>query len=754
MDHDSIADPIAMPPDDIAAEQDVMSDDASDFSATTNMTSRTEHEIRALLDNDVHELPEELVVINDACSHILRDSTLTKGSAAELSVYINKLQVPRTTARTRLVRRMESLRNATEPFEIGHSIRPLLVVQALLDVRASREVGTGPWRPDDILFKANLAHLACQVLCIAEDTGTKLNTINAQWAKPFMSGMTDLEHHTQPGYSRLVEETIIMSLEIRLQLAIYLLSAQSRESNFNAIDVIDQVFSSEADGADMTGDNFVLGGISWDRQESYQISSEMRVQITNQIQDRIQHLKSFVSRFDSSQVDFAGLQDSFPLIGFQLAMIAWIRSRCNELETAIATCGGAEAMKQALIQEIQLRYKRKQTKLSLPLFSSGSKLAVRALAARRKRLSSHGQKSVDNQDPLPSADVNSGSGNEQTAGESVFIPQDDPLEDVESQNVAQSPQTAVKRHITTSELEPTTSMERAPQRQKLIHRQAMATRVAPIDETQPTLDDDSDLQDNEQRTIRVQPSSQDGRLEGRGRSLSVIEQIKGLSEAQRRRTVANGAPMLRDAQEHQAAGRAGSDDGFETDARTKHDDRRDQARRIANKGRSSARARQALSSRSANAESPQRLRSRARGASADVEEDEEDEAVASPSEQQRQLDPTYSPSVVGTPAPPSSNYRAVNRGAKMKRSIQQRLNQPPQTRRAWSREETDALIHYIETIGTSWVIIKNVDAGGPKNKVEEVPSYKALLERSQVNLKDKARNMKMDYLWYVGSSSA
>lgn len=743
-----------MPPDDIAAEQDVLSDDASDFSATTNMTSRTEHEIRALLDNNVHELPEELVVINDACSHILRDSILDKGSAAELSVYINNLQAPRTTARTRLVRRMESLRNATEPFEIGHSIRPLSVVQALLDVRVLREVGTGPWRPDDVLFKANLAHLACQVLCIAEDTGTKLNTINAQWAKPFMSGMTDLEYHTQPGYSRLVEETIAMSLEIRLQLAIYLLSAQSRELNFNAIDVIDQVFTPEADGADMTGDNFVLGGISWDRQESYQISPEMRQQITTQIQDRIQHLKSFVSSFDSSQVDFAGLQDSFPLLGFQLAMITWIRSRCNELETAIATCGGAEAIKQALIQEIQSRDMQKQTRLSLPLFSSGSKLAVRALAAKRKRLSSHGQKSIINQGPLLSADVNGGSGNEQTAEESIFIPQDDPLEDADPQSDAQPQQAAIKLDMATSELESSTSVERAPQRQKLIHRQATATRVAPIDETQPTLDDDSDLQDDEQQTIRVQPSSHNGRLEGRGRSHSVIEQIKGLSKVQRRQTVANGAPVTRNAQEQRAAGHAESDDGFETDARTKHDDRRDQARRIADQGKSNARARQALSSRSANTESPQRVQSRARGGSADVEEDEEDEAVAPPSEQQEQLDPTYSPSVVGTPAPPSSNYRAVNRGAKMQRSIQKTLNQPPQTRRAWSREETDALIHYIETIGTSWVLIKDVDAGDPEDKVEEVPSYRALLERSQVNLKDKARNMKMDYLWYVVSSPA
>ena len=59
-----------------------------------------------------------------------------------------------------------------------------------------------------------------------------------------------------------------------------------------------------------------------------------------------------------------------------------------------------------------------------------------------------------------------------------------------------------------------------------------------------------------------------------------------------------------------------------------------------------------------------------------------------------------------------------------------------QRRNAWSAEETEALIEYIETIGTSWVQILTADK----------TDGNVLQSRDQVGLKDKARNIKMDFL--------
>lgn len=82
---------------------------------------------------------------------------------------------------------------------------------------------------------------------------------------------------------------------------------------------------------------------------------------------------------------------------------------------------------------------------------------------------------------------------------------------------------------------------------------------------------------------------------------------------------------------------------------------------------------------------------------------------------------------------PPSNYREVNQISKNLT----RLNPPkPQTRTKWSTLEENHLISLIEEIGCSWTRIKKLD--------EERDQI--LVLRDQVGLKDKARNMKFDYL--------
>ncbi|KAL9105634.1 MAG: hypothetical protein Q9187_008677 [Circinaria calcarea] len=79
-------------------------------------------------------------------------------------------------------------------------------------------------------------------------------------------------------------------------------------------------------------------------------------------------------------------------------------------------------------------------------------------------------------------------------------------------------------------------------------------------------------------------------------------------------------------------------------------------------------------------------------------------------------------------------YRTVNTQSKAMTRV--RLPKKVQVRRAWSEVETDRLIDLIEEHGISWTHIKSLDAenGG------------ILRYRDQVALKDKARNMKFDYL--------
>lgn len=81
-------------------------------------------------------------------------------------------------------------------------------------------------------------------------------------------------------------------------------------------------------------------------------------------------------------------------------------------------------------------------------------------------------------------------------------------------------------------------------------------------------------------------------------------------------------------------------------------------------------------------------------------------------------------------------YVRVNQSAKEKIAV---VTKPPQRRSAWTSAETDMLYYLITEHGTSWKFLKEQD----------LEQGHVLEARDQVALKDKARNMKMDYLKYV-----
>ncbi|KAK5940321.1 hypothetical protein PMZ80_007741 [Knufia obscura] len=105
---------------------------------------------------------------------------------------------------------------------------------------------------------------------------------------------------------------------------------------------------------------------------------------------------------------------------------------------------------------------------------------------------------------------------------------------------------------------------------------------------------------------------------------------------------------------------------------------------------------------------------------------------------------TPSASISASAPPPSSyeQYQATKREAAANVRLASLVTsatrpRPPQVRRPWSEEEVIRLWDLMGKHGTSWSMIKNAD-----NLMDEPK----LGGRSQVQLKDKARNMKLDFL--------
>lgn len=107
----------------------------------------------------------------------------------------------------------------------------------------------------------------------------------------------------------------------------------------------------------------------------------------------------------------------------------------------------------------------------------------------------------------------------------------------------------------------------------------------------------------------------------------------------------------------------------------------------------------------------------------DDEFDDDNESIAGP---RRTQERPLRPSQVHT-------YNEANSLAKERVALR---NKTVQTRRAWTENETQTLLDLIVDYGTSWAQLKRAD-----------DSDSGLLkDRGQVALKDKARNMKFDYL--------
>ncbi len=80
-----------------------------------------------------------------------------------------------------------------------------------------------------------------------------------------------------------------------------------------------------------------------------------------------------------------------------------------------------------------------------------------------------------------------------------------------------------------------------------------------------------------------------------------------------------------------------------------------------------------------------------------------------------------------------TQYNAINRAAKMIAAMRKK---EARVRHAWTEEEVRELIQLIAELGCSWARIKKYDELGRN----------VLHRRTQVDIRDKARNMKCDYL--------
>ena len=303
---------------------------------------------------------------------------------------IQNLKLPGTATGRMLNRALESLKRLVEdPFHSdNNSYVDYNVVLRCLFGDAFTAVPHES-RPDDMIFKANLAIFAADILLSERDsskTSERLQSLDLEFPKLFIFSFQNPKSNSltiKPGSSILIKETFELALNVRTQNAIMLLESQQHQSSFDPNHVLAQEFLIEplqAYGTEIAY-NKALERASirgWQIERLRENDDSLQNQFHSAVTERLKIIREYISSDPDDLVNFDGLQARFPWKDFILGAAKWVGRRHEEIEDCVGQLGGVFSVIEQISTHRQIRTARGG--YADPVFSS-PKLQSRANAA-------------------------------------------------------------------------------------------------------------------------------------------------------------------------------------------------------------------------------------------------------------------------------------------------------------------------------------------------------------------------------------
>ncbi|KAH9825522.1 SANT SWI3, ADA2, N-CoR and TFIIIB'' DNA-binding domains [Teratosphaeria destructans] len=311
----------------------------SAISGTTAKTSFSQEEI-ADLDADimVDALPN-LVAAADQLSALL-----VPADPNVRPVLWKEIRVQGSKQNKLFNNRIASINAHKDSFGTQTYILPSIALRAFFKVQHVEDVPEGPWRPDSLLYKINMAQMLRTLLV---EIGDPLNISVNAWQ--------DLEH-LETYFPRAISgpdfdmEAVKTCLGIQTQLAIARLQAYSATPNFNPIQTIEDTFF----------DRSVEGSLVYKFIESLS---------TGQMDPDDEMMQTvFDDMFAPFEANYDGdvahaislLRSRFPWNDFVDQVIDYFQSRQAQLERSVAAAGGRDSIVNALAEEVQQRERNRE----------------------------------------------------------------------------------------------------------------------------------------------------------------------------------------------------------------------------------------------------------------------------------------------------------------------------------------------------------------------------------------------------------
>ena len=705
-----------------------------DFSsAHSGITSFTQDELWRL---DQESMINALPFLYQYSDSLL--NLFSSQDVAQLQRLHDDLQEPTSRASKRLSTMREGFMLNSKHYGDDMPINLEIAVLALTGMRQTDRVLDELRRPDPVLHLANLAWCISTLYASKQDTDDAKDLLESIFNDfPALFGMP--QGHHQSGAFSLV-------LELRTQFLLQELSVKRNRPAFDADETLRDIFYCHHDR---------LRGLDYNDKDSTLPSLNETI-----FTKRIAAIRRHFSNDISNPVDFDRLRQKFPYMNFLVCLAQWAQSMVKEHQSAITDFGGISQIQSQLQDEFERRQSREENRLT----ASGQSRGTTVTKATNLR---------DDADPARVPALTS-SGEVQTS--KVTQRASGPRKSLEWRIKQQQ-----KKH----EMEANLQARKATEAAKNVQATIPQVERAPAYDVQPEGDDELDLP-SPPRTQGVPANSQLGRTVlavidkqrlqsnkenidiSRGRKLAFLDRQPGAVRLAFDSQESAPAAGTKSSSKRKAQEDEDDDEerAFEVDERTAqavpHKQTLNQIRRV---GRETRKPNAATTESTSRGSPSKRARLEPNRRSSDDDEDDDNVAAGSelrreeadrnryrrassvsstervPLRERHNNPPSSSAPALGiSEAPPfATQFVAVNREARdntARRLVKRKMKQPQQRSR-WTDEEIERLVELIGEYGVSW-----------SNLLREDEEYEtpALQERDQVALKDKARNMKMDFL--------
>jgi hypothetical protein len=248
----------------------------------------------------------------------------------------------------KLAKLQHRLRDSCEDFGESDDLFPVdskATVRKIIGEEIWERVSGSKWRPDAVFQLANLAILAAALLDASAQSSEEYGFLHLMWEQfpsPYLYGAR--EHNDgglSEGYSTLRQETFEVGLEIRTQYAISLMVERRMDPNFDPVDVVIEVFYLDGDGENTQLLGFPAEGLSTGEKS---LPEDFEQETTQ----RIQAIQEHISDELPTSIDIDALRAAFPWEATLPQTLRWVRARAAELNAQLAGHGGIDQMLRSL----------------------------------------------------------------------------------------------------------------------------------------------------------------------------------------------------------------------------------------------------------------------------------------------------------------------------------------------------------------------------------------------------------------------